>query len=213
MESTKLRAMLICLLCALSVSVRAQTFAEWFSQKKTQIKYLTQQIAALKQYGSYVKQGYAISQNGLRNIGGYIKGEYGLHSDYYTSLKTVNPTIKGNSKADSIMAYATQIPARFDHLNKLAGLDEDNRDYIASVKAKVLDECNKDLSELQLVITNGEAQMTDDERIKRLDMIYVRMKDKYAFTLSFCAQVRTLLLQQQQELNDINTLKQQYGID
>lgn len=213
MESTKLKAMLICLFCVLAVSVRAQTFAEWFSQKKTQIKYLTQQIAALEQYGAYVKQGYAISQNGLGSIGGYIKGEYGLHNDYYASLKTVNPTIKGNSKADSIITFAAQIPVRFEHLKNLKGLDEDNRNYIASVRAKVLDECNKDLSELQLVITNGGAQMTDDERIKRLDMIYVRMSDKYAFTLSFCTQVRTLLLQKQQELNDINTLRQQYGIN
>ncbi|EHQ24669.1 hypothetical protein [Mucilaginibacter paludis] len=213
MESIKLKAMLVCLLCTVVVSVKAQTFAEWFSQKKTQIKYLTQQIAALEQYGAYIKQGYAISQNGLGSIGGYIKGEYGLHNDYYTSLKTVNPAVKGSSKADSIMSYAAQIPVRFDHLKNLTGLDQDNRKYIASVKAKVLDECNKDLSELQLIMTNGDAQMTDDERIKRLNDIDERMKDKYAFTLSFCSQVRTLLLQRQQELNDVNTLKQQYGIN
>jgi hypothetical protein len=205
-------AFLGCLMFTIT-AVQAQTFAEWFSQKKTQIKYLTQQIAALEQYGAYVKQGYAISQNGLGSIGNYIKGEYGLHGDYYASLKTVNPTVKGSSKADSIMAYAKQIPTRFDHLKNLTGLEEANRNYIATVKAKVLDECNKDLSELQLVVTNGGAQMTDDERIKRLNMIYERMKDKYAFTLSFCTQVRTLLLQKQQELNDINTLRQQYGIN
>src|SRR5437868_9760602 len=90
----------------------AQTFAEWFSQKKTQIKYLTLQIAALEQYSSYIKQGYAISRNGLGNIGGYLKGEYGSHSTYYSSLKTVNPEIKSNDKADSIARYAAQIPGQ-----------------------------------------------------------------------------------------------------
>jgi hypothetical protein len=64
-----------------------------------------------------------------------------------------------------------------------------------------------------MVISVGKAQMTDDERIKRLDGIYSRMKDKYAFTLYFCSQVRLLLLQRDQELKDINTLKQQYGIN
>ncbi|MBB6108681.1 hypothetical protein SAMN05421821_10284 [Mucilaginibacter lappiensis] len=215
MESSKFYKLVCCfLLCAFSFQLtQAQTFAEWFSQKKTQIKYLTQQIAALAQYSAYVKQGYAISQNGLGSIGGYIKGEYGLHNAYYSSLKTVNAEIKGNSKADSIMKYAAQIPVRFDHLNSLTTLDNNTRTYVAVVKSKVLDDCNKDLSELQMVIGNGQAQMTDDERLKRLDGIYERMKDKFTFTLSFCSQVRTLLLQRQQELNDINTLKQQYGIN
>jgi superfamily I DNA and/or RNA helicase len=114
---------------------------------------------------------------------------------------------------DSIIAYAAQIPTRFARLKNLKGLDDDSRSYLANVGEKVLDECNKDLSELQLVMTDGTVQMTDDERFKRLDEIYAGMKDKYAFTLSFCTEVRTLLLQKQQELNDINTLKRLNGID
>jgi hypothetical protein len=212
MELSKMIKPVCCfLLCAFSFQLtRAQTFAEWFSQKKTQIKYLTLQIAALEQYGSYIKQGYTISRNGLGSIGGYIKGEYGLHSSYYGSLKTVNPEIKSNGKADSIVRYAQQIPGQFDHLNKLNGLDNDNRQYVELVKAKVLDECNKDLAELQLIMTVGQAEMTDDERIKRLDMVYVHMKDKYAFTQSFCNQVRMLLLQRNRELQDIQSLGRYY---
>jgi hypothetical protein len=211
MELSKMIKLVCCfLLCAFSFQLRAQTFAEWFSQKKTQIKYLTQQIAALEQYESYIKQGYAISQNGLGNIGGYIKGEYGSHTAYYNSLKTVNPQVKSNSKADSIISCAQQIPEQFDHLNGLSGLDKDNKTYIAKVETKVLDECGKDLNELELVITSGQAQMSDDERISRLDEIYHRMKDKYAFTQSFCGQVRMLLLQRSRELRDIQTLGRYY---
>jgi hypothetical protein len=215
MESTKLKAWAICfVLSALCFQYGfAQTFAEWFSQKKTQIKYLNEQITSLIQYGNYVRQGYQISQNGLGSIGGWVKGEFDLHSAYYTSLKKVNPQVKGNVKADSIISYAKQIPQRFDHLNGLDGLDDDTKNYIGQVKSTVLDDCNKDLSELQMVISDGKAQMTDDERIKRLDSIFSRMKDKYAFTLYFRSQVRLLLLQRDQELKDINTLKQQYGIN
>lgn len=215
MESTKLKALAICfVLSALCFQHGfAQTFAEWFSQKKTQIKYLNEQITALLQYGSNVRQGYQISQNGLGSIGGWVKGEFDLHSAYYISLKNVNPQVKGNVKADSIIGYAKQIPQHFDHLNGLKGLDDDTKDYIGQVRSTVLDDCNKDLSELQMVISDGKAQMTDDERIKRLDGIYSRMKDKYAFTLYFFSQVRLLLLQRDQKLKDINTLRQQYGIN
>jgi len=214
MESNKMKGQrrklkgLLCATVLLLLSATAtfgQTFAEWFSQKKTQIKYLGRQIAALEQYGSYIKQGYAISQNGLGHIGGYIKGEYDLHSAYYSSLKTVNPKIKGNGKADSIMSYAAQIPGQFDHLNNLNSLGEDNRQYVLRVKAKVLEECHKDLTELQLIMTSGQAQLTDDERIQGLDEINMRMKDKYSFTQSFCDQVRILLLQRNRELQDIQS--------
>lgn len=184
----------------------AQTFAEWFSQKKTQIKYLTQQIAALEQYENYIKQGYSISKYGLGNIGSNLKGEFGTHSAYYNSLSAVNPSVKGGAKADSMLSYAKQIPVLFDRVSALDDLDAGSRDYIGKVETKVLSECAKDLAEMQVVLTDGKVQLTDDERIKRLDAIYGRMKDKYVFTRSFCNDVRMLLLQRDRELQDIQTV-------
>jgi len=49
--------------------VNAQTWNEWFRQKKTQKKYLVQQIAALKVYLKYLKQGYRIVDKGLSLVG------------------------------------------------------------------------------------------------------------------------------------------------
>jgi 3-phenylpropionate/cinnamic acid dioxygenase small subunit len=48
--------------------INAQTFDEWFKQKETQIKYLVEQIGALKAYGEVVKRGYDIAHNGLTNV-------------------------------------------------------------------------------------------------------------------------------------------------
>lgn len=205
--------LLLLLLTASATATKAQTFDEWWHQKSTQIKYLTQQIAALQVYGNYLKQGYQISQNGLGTINGWTKGEFNLHADYYSSLKTVNPEIKDNPKAAAIVQYAGIIPGQFDHLNSLDGLTIDNRRYIATVQNKVLTECDADIAELQLIMTSGKAEMTDDERIKRLDQVYSRIKDKYAFTLSFCNQVKTLLLQKTQYEQSIQTLRRLYGIN
>jgi hypothetical protein len=192
---------------------QAQTFSEWWFQKKTQIKYLGLQIAALAQYGSYVKQGYNIAHNGLSAISGFTGDEMNLHGSYYNSLKTVNPAIKDNPQANTIAQYAAAIPPQFDRLNRLNGLDAATRRYIASVKNRVLAECDADITELQLVMTSGDAEMTDDERLKRLNQISERMKEKYAFTLTFCNQVRTLLLQRDQDLNNTQTLRRYYEIN
>lgn len=202
------------LLCVLSFQLaNAQTFAEWFSQKKTQIKYLTQQIAALEQYESDVKQGYEIAQGGWGGIDNWVKDEFDLHSAYYSSLKTVNPAIKTNPKADSVINYAQLIPRQFDHLDGLSLLDADNRNYVNKVKAAVLTETDKDLAELQTVMTDGKVQMTDDERIGRLDKLYAMVRDKLVFSRSFCNAVRTLIVQRNNSLNDLNTLKNTYGIN
>lgn len=215
MELIKLYKPVCCfLLCAFSFQLtQAQTFAEWFSQKKTQIKYLTQQIAALEQYGSYVKQGYQIAQGGWGGIGNWVKGEFDLHSAYYSSLKQVNPAIKNDPKADTIITYAQLIPQQFDHLGGLTALDGDTRSYIGLVKTAVLTETDKDLAELQIVMTDGKAQLTDDERIERLDTIYERVREKLVFSGSFCNAVRMLIVQRNQELQDIQTLGRYYEIN
>lgn len=194
------------MLCAFSFQLtKAQTFAEWFSQKKTQLKYLTDQIAALEQYGAYVKQGYAISQNGLGSIGGWLKSEFDLHDNYYRSLRTVNPDIRNNPKADSIVAMAQLIPGQFDQLNQLVP-DAGTLKYIGSVRAAVLAAADNDLAALQVVLS-GQAAMTDAERLRRLDAIEDGMRDHLVFTRSFCAQVRVLANQRTLELQSIQTLQ------
>ncbi|RNL55578.1 hypothetical protein [Pedobacter jejuensis] len=205
-------AILMFLLCS-SVAGKAQTFAEWWSQKSTQIKYLEQQIVAAQVYYGYLKQGYNISQKGLGVIGDWKNGELTLHKDHYDALKTVNPVIRDSPKFKVIPQYADAIPGQFDHLQNLAGLTADNRFYIDAVRRKVLAECNRDLQELELIAVNGKAEMTDDERIKRLDQLYDSMKDKFAFTLSYCNQVKTLLVQKQQQLQQLQTERGFYEIN
>jgi hypothetical protein len=196
------------LLLLVSAAGHAQTFAEWFSQQKTQIKYLTQQIAALEQYGAYVKQGYQISQNGLGGIGNSVKKEFDLHNSYYSSLRTVNPVIKNNPKADSTVRMAQLIPGQFDQLSGLA-LSTATRQYVGSVEASVLADVDQDLAELQTVLGSSVA-LQDNERLKRLDAIEAKVRDKLVFTRSFCSQVRVLSNGKQSELQAIQTQQRIY---
>lgn len=53
--------------------VKAQTFNEWFKQKKTQIQYLIDQIAALQVYSQSLQKGYDIADAGLKFIHGIKK--------------------------------------------------------------------------------------------------------------------------------------------
>ena len=102
------------LLASASGSLQAQTFAEWFQQKKRQKKYLLQQIAALQIYVGYAQKGYQIAKEGLTTIGGFTRGEFNLHSDYFHSLKTVNPEIRKYAKVADIIALQVKIVQNYN---------------------------------------------------------------------------------------------------
>jgi hypothetical protein len=191
----------------------AQTFAEWWSQKKTQIKYLNQQIAALIVYGQYVKQGYQVSQNGLGSIRGWAKGEFDLHTSRYSSLRQVNPAIKDDGRAVAVVHDLEAISLQLSALNGVAGLKLDDREYLSSVRLKVLSEGDAQASELELVMTSGEAEMTDDERLIRLAHIDERVKGLLSFTTGFCSGLKVLVLQREQAERDLRNLRRLYGID
>src|SRR5438093_6658250 len=87
----------------------AQTFSEWFEQKETQKKYLIEQIAALQTYLGYVQKGYSIAQKGLTTISNIKNGEFNLHTDYFNSLRSVNPNIKSCAKVADIIAMQLRI--------------------------------------------------------------------------------------------------------
>lgn len=190
---------------------QAQTWSEWFSQKKTQKKYLLGQIAALQVYIGYAKKGYDIVGDGIHTVRDIKNGEFGLHSAFFGSLKAVSPYIRDNAKVAEIIAMQLAITEAFGAVRRNGPLGEDDRTYVNDVRENVLSECAKDLEELVLVITSGKVEMTGDERIRRLDKIYEAMRDRSAFTQSFTGQVQTLIAQKERENTQNENLKKIYG--
>jgi hypothetical protein len=192
--------------------VQSQTWDEIFKQKETQKKYLLEQIASLKIYAGYLKKGYDIAGTGLQTIKDFSNGEFNLHRSFISSLKKVSPAIRNNVKVAEIIAFQIEIKNAFKDIRSGDYLSPSCKDYIQSVRENIMKECSKDLEELLLVVTSGRIEMTDDERMKRLDKIYESMLDKSAFTQSFCNEVNLLILQKVNEKRSVNQIKNSYGI-
>lgn len=190
---------------------QAQTWSEWFRQKKTQQRYLVNQIAALQVYIGYAKKGYDIVGDGIHTVRDIKNGEFGLHSAFFGSLKTVSPYIRDNAKVAEIIAMQLAITKAFGAVRGNDLLGEGGHNYINDVRENVLAECTKDLEELVLVITSGKVEMTEDERIRRLDKIYETMRDRSAFTGHFTGQVNVLIAQKERENRQNENLKKIYG--
>jgi hypothetical protein len=213
-----MKKMLLFLLILVSMtgSLKAQTLAEWFQQKKTQKKYLLQQIAALQIYIGYAQKGYQIAKEGLTTIGGFTRGEFNLHADYFNSLKIVNPEIKHYAKVAEIIGLEIKIVQNYNStFRKLKSTDafsNDELSYIRSVFTNLLDDCEKTLDELIAVTTDGKLEMTDDERMARIDKLYLDMQDKFTFCNSFSNDAKLLAVSRIKEQTEVKTSRALQGI-
>jgi len=193
----------------------AQTWDEWFNQKKTRKKYLLQQIAALQTYIGYAEKGYKIASEGLHTIGDIKHGEFGLHSSYFNSLKTVNPKIKYAAEVSAVVAMAAETVQYFKHaLQQFKGAGQFNGDelnYIDNVFNALTDDIANNLDALIAVTTDGKLQMTDDERISCINHIYAEAQSQQAFAQSFVNGGVTLAGQRQAEALDNNIIKGFYN--
>ncbi len=204
----------ILLLC--SQNLFGQNSEEWLNQKKTQEKYLKQQIAALQVYIGYAKTGYKIVNKGITTIQNIKKGDFNLHRDFITSFKSVNPRIKGYAKVADIISYQLRIIKQTKEMflgaREAGQFTANEMNYCSMVIGNLLNSSLDNIEELITIITNGELSMKDNERIKRIDALYLDMQDKYSFVSSFSSAMGLLTVQRMRELHDVDISKKLTGL-
>ncbi|PWK63459.1 hypothetical protein LX99_05117 [Mucilaginibacter oryzae] len=145
-------------------------------------------------------------------IAGFKNGEFGLHQGYYQSLSEVKPEVRNSANLSAIQAEQQSIISQLNAIRSLDGLADNEQAYVAEVSQNLITQLNSDLDDLQSVLTNGELQIGDDERINRLQRISASIKDKYVFTCFFCRKVQLLCAQRQQDNHEVETLRRYYKV-
>ncbi|RZK13141.1 MAG: hypothetical protein EOO46_00485 [Flavobacterium sp.] len=213
MGSISMKSALAVLLFSIGISNSyGQNWNEIFRQKKTQQKYLLQQIAALEVYAGYLKKGYGIVNGGLQTIRDFSNGEFSLHNAFISGLKKVSPAIRNDVRVVEIIEMQVNIGRAFGGLKSNPNLSISNQLYIQNVRENLWEESLKDLEELLMVITSGKVDMSDDERIERLNKVYFSMRDKSAFTQNFISEISLFTRQKEMEKRSIEQSRNSYGI-
>lgn len=188
---------------------QAQTWDEWFNQKKTQKKYLIQQIAALKVYLGYVKKGYEIAQDGLTLIGDIKEGNFSLHKDYFSSLEKVSPNIVSSSKAAYAFALQSlikkEIASQYQNCRNDENFIDDEINYLTAVYSNLNKECDASIDDLNSLLTDHDLQMQDNQRLEGIDRICENLKDMYAFLRTFNPEI--LALQRSKDRSGIEGIR------
>ncbi len=211
-----MKKLIVAFLILLSSFGYSQTYDEWFRQKKTAKKYLLEQIAALRTYTGYAAKGYSLVKSGLNTIKDIKNGDFNLHNNFFNSLSAVNPAVKKYTRIAAIIvmqiSIGKQITSTIKSCKKSTMLMGSELSYLIKVFNNLLDECGKNLDELIMLITDEDSKMKDDERLRRVDLLYEDMKDKQMFVTSFSHSAKGLLVQRMNDRNDIIISKKLNGL-
>ncbi len=178
---------------------------------QSDIQVMLKQIALLAVQVRELEKAIEIARDGLTTINEIKHGEFNLHNIFFSSLQSVNPAVAKYSRIAVIIADQISIIREFKALLQKQEADKQVTTaellYVRSVYAHVTDECEKKLSDLVTVTTSGSLEMTDDERIKRIDVIAGDMNDRYAFSRHFTSGTGQLMTERESEDKEIKLLR------
>ncbi|MGC4038727.1 MAG: hypothetical protein QM764_22375 [Chitinophagaceae bacterium] len=169
------------------------------------------QIALLQAYIGWLEKGYDIARKGLTTIGAIKDKHWKLDIDFFNSLSTINPKIAKYGKVAAILSVVEGIAKECASLKKVS-VNPDEVSYISSVTAHLLVECELLAAQLGKIITDHVYQLTDDERIKRIDAIYNDAVDQYDFIRHFSEQAKLLIRERKKESNDISVSEKLHSL-
>jgi len=207
MKRIKMYLLGICLLIG-SVQSRAQSF------EVQQLLLNWEKLSQLKNILQQMKEGYNVISRGYNSVKNIANGNFNLHEAFIDGLLLVNPEIKKYGRVKEIIEYQAKIVSEyrsaFRTFKRSGNFSESNLKYFGSVYDLLLKQSLNNLDDLTSVITSSDLRMSDEERLKAIDRIFVDTQDKLVFLRYFNRQCSLLNLQLAKEKADIQSLQQLY---
>ncbi|WP_194975860.1 hypothetical protein [Aquiflexum lacus] len=209
------KTVLLIVLAVLSAeSLMAQNFDEWWRQKETKKRYLLEQIVALKVYTNTAWKCYETARAGLGVIGEIKEGDFNIHSDHFGKLRKISPTVSAYSRLAEIIKLQSGIVSlkSRNSVMDMEFLDNKERDFASGFFNRIITESMVNLSLLTSLLTDSALEMTDRERLDRIEGIYTKMLETYSFALILDNDLRGLSAERRKEQEEIKRMEENYGI-
>ena len=191
------------LLLLLAAGAHAQTAREWLQQKKTQQAYLLEQLAALRLYADIARQGYDITQEGLRAIGSENSAEYGSHLDFFRSLRQADSDLSSYWKLADALVLGDGVVRLCRHARRLAQDREvfraEEAVYMERVTQRLLTESGQLLEDLRALAASDHWVMDTAGRLRLVEATHRLLLEHFQVARAFEEEVRVLASIRQRE--------------
>jgi hypothetical protein len=176
-----------------------------------------EKLSQLKNIYSDLVKGYEILSEGYNAVKDISQGNFDLHNMFLDALMKASPVVQKYQKVANIINCELQIISEYgtayNRFKQDDNFSPDEIIYIAKVYNNLIDESMKGLSDLTTVITDNTLRASDDERLNIIDQLDAEMQNRLSFLRYFNNNTTVLALQRAREKNDVNTIKNIYGIN
>lgn len=184
---------------------------------------LTNQLALDKEKLSSLKstledmyKGYATLKDGYTHIRDIAKNNFIMHQLFLDALWVVSPSVSGDPRIRNILDMEYRLIAEYKTAATRWGnnpvFSAQEISYISAAWSNLLDKSLQAVEELTLVLTDGQLQMSDAQRLQAIDRIDADIRGEYSALQRLDNGLAQQESQRRKETNDINALKQLYGI-
>lgn len=181
------------------------------SSEATQLLLNVEKLSQLKNILTDMKKGYTIVSNGYRSMKNIAEGNFSLHEVFLDGLMLVSPEVKKYARVADIITYQKNIVSEYKRaLKAFRSADvfsASELSYVGLVYENLFDQSLQNLEDLTMVITSSKLRMSDDERLRAIDRIFLDTQDKLMFLRNFNSEANMLLLQKKQQKKEIGQLK------
>ena len=204
------KLLLILLIYTSSYSASAQ------SQEVQQLLLNWEKLAQLKAILQNMYDGYQVVSKGYNTIKNISQGNFSLHQVFLNGLLEVSPVVRNYKRIADIIAFQQSIMQEhkiaFDNFKASSSFTPEEINYMGKVFGNLFQQSLKSLNELIMIITAGTLRMSDDERLKAIDQIFIDMQDKLTFLRSFNNSTKMLAVQRDKEQSHIDLSRKLSGI-
>ncbi|HVU56058.1 MAG TPA: hypothetical protein VHD83_13430 [Puia sp.] len=194
-------------LCFTGLVTYGQTFSEWWQQKRTRIKYLHKQIAALEEFRSVLREGYQEAEAGVDSVEVITEEELSMHKQFLGSLQLVKPSLKdhpGLMASYALVAVLVEkVNEKLDsYINDLAFTEEELQ-WLGAYLGEMIRDIREELRELEALTTDDVLTMRDEERYDEIRVTEQHIRSRYEDGVLFLQQMDELLgMARQQKVNE-----------
>jgi len=199
-------------LILLTVAGRPQTVADLIEQLVLDKEKLTAMKGTLQD----MYTGYETLKNGYTRVRDIAKANFSLHQVFLDGLWILSPAVGGDPRISGILNMEYSIVAGYKsasaRVRSYPVFTAQELSYIINTYSALLEHSIQAVEELTMILTDHQLQMTDAQRLQAIDRIHTDVRGQYSAMVELNNTVSVQVAQRQKETNNINQLKQLYGL-
>jgi hypothetical protein len=157
-----------------------------------------------------------LSQTKLTEISDWVQKQKDLYGDYFNELWQVKDAIEYYHKIEEITEKQVRLVSEYQSAYSLFKQDDhfapDEIEYMGKVYTGMIDASLKNLDQLFLVINSFTTQMSDEKRMQIINEAGNGIDENYNDLKTFNNENMMLSIQRSKDMNEVNVVKQLYGL-